>query len=313
MDEAFVRELLSRTESPTLDFKREHHTSDVELAKDLMAIANVLRLDERGHIVFGADEDPIDRTGIVVGLAGKVPDDASLQQQITHRLNRVPCFTYQSFTLDGLTVGVLEIVGEGKRPYFPIRDSGNLLTRFLPLKRVGTITERASPIEVIEWSRQDDPVLHEKAKLELEELRLAQQPRLNVALDTRSRARTTGGPLVVMENVGRCLLTVKGVAIRWKSAMAFVKLGAATAEANSDETVERGIQTHIIGANLNLPPRGRATATMQLSKEEFLRGFGDVSGIGRIEFEILDVAVAIESEHGTAAEEQIDVNEIIRW
>jgi hypothetical protein len=313
MDENFVRELLSRTESGNLDFKREHHSSDVELAKDLMAISNVLPPDERGHIVFGADQDPGDGTGVIVGLSGQTPDDAALHHQVTHKLNRVPAFGYQVFVIDSRTVGVLEVVGEGKRPYFPIRDAGSVLTRFLPLKRSGSGTDRASPLEVIEWSHQDDPVLHEKARLELEESRLRQHPRLNVAVDTKSRARTKGGPLVIMENVGRCILTVKSVSIRWKSAMAFVKLRALSSDADSDGSLDRGIQTHTIGSSVVLPPGGSGSATMRLSKEEFTRGFGDVAGIGRIEFEILDVTIAADSEYGKAMEEKLEVNEVVRW
>jgi predicted HTH transcriptional regulator len=77
MNEEGLRELLSRSEGPALDFKREHGSKE-EFAKDVMAIANVLRNGERGYLLFGVDENPADYTGVVVGLKAPPPDDADL-------------------------------------------------------------------------------------------------------------------------------------------------------------------------------------------------------------------------------------------
>ena len=312
MDENFIKDLLARKEGPTLDFKLQHHDKGTELAKDIMAIANNLGIGERGHILFGVDEGPTEKTGVVVGLTAPVPDDATLQQQVKDKLNRVPAFTCQPFDLGGRTIGVLEITGEGKRPYYPTKDSASVLTRHLPLKRIGTSTDSASPIEVIEWSRHDDPVQHERAKLELEEIHLARQPRINIQVDTTGRPRTGAGPKVVVTNVGKCNLTLRSIDVRWRSTMTFVRLSAAE-DAASTTSEEDEIQTHRMSGSPIMPPRSSCSAVVKFSAEEFTRGFGDVSGIGRIEWEIIDVTVTAESEYGISIEQTAVTNAPVRW
>ena len=154
MDEDLIGDLLRRKEGPTLDFKLEHHDKGTELAKDIMAIANNLGIGERGYVLFGVAEDATEKTGIVVGLTTAAPDDATLQQQVKDKLNRAPQFTCQPFTIEGRTIGVLQITGDGKRPYYPTKNSAAVLTRHLPLKRLGSSTDSASPLEVLEWSRR---------------------------------------------------------------------------------------------------------------------------------------------------------------
>jgi hypothetical protein len=312
MDEDFIRDLLGRKEGPTLDFKLQHHDKGTELAKDIMAIANNLAIGERGHILFGVDEDPTEKTGIIVGLTTAAPDDATLQQQVKDKLNRVPSFTCQPFELDGRTIGFLEITGEGKRPYYPTKDSATVLTRNLPLKRIGTSTDPASPLEVIEWSRHDDPIQRERAKLELEEIHLARQPRMNIQVDTTTRARTGAGPNVVIANVGKCNLTVRSIDVRWRSTMTVVKLSAAE-DADLASSEEDNIQTHRMSGSPIMPPLSRYTALVKFSQEEVARGFGDISGISRIEWEIIDVTVAAESEYGIPIEQKAVTNAPVRW
>jgi hypothetical protein len=66
------RELASRREGPALDFKLVQYDwnadGNLELAKDLMAIANGLSPDSpAGHILTGVDLAP-DQTGRLVGV-----------------------------------------------------------------------------------------------------------------------------------------------------------------------------------------------------------------------------------------------------
>ena len=44
-----------------------------------------------------------------------------MRQQVRDLLNKVPHFSYRAVEVDGLSVGVYEIM-PGGRPYFPLRD-----------------------------------------------------------------------------------------------------------------------------------------------------------------------------------------------
>jgi predicted HTH transcriptional regulator len=222
MNEEQLRELLSRSEGPTLDFKTEHGSKE-ELAKDVMAIANVLRNGERGYLLFGVDENAADHTGVVVGLKAPPPDDANLHTCIKHLLNRMPAFTYEVVQVDALAVSVLEIRGEGRRPYFPLRDSGTVLARHVARKRIGSSTDIPSPTEMIEWAREDDPVLHENAVLELEEKKRDRQAQFNVRF---ARPQHQSWPAVVVENVGRCNIVAEVIEVQWRSPLVMSRCAA---------------------------------------------------------------------------------------
>jgi hypothetical protein len=56
-----------------------------------------------------------------------------------------------------VTVGVVEILGEGLRPYYPKTGRGGLAIN-VPLKRSGSSTTSATPDEVVEWYLHDNPV-----------------------------------------------------------------------------------------------------------------------------------------------------------
>jgi Putative DNA-binding domain len=155
MDETLVRELVARREEPRLDFKESPHDTNDELAKDLMAMANILGPSARAHILLGVRERP-DGTGEIIGGDVGRLGDAEFQQKVKMLFNRVPRFTFGSIQVDGKSVGVFEIEGTGHRPFYPLRDAG-VLKRFVPLKRVGTSTDVASPDEVLEWKREDQP------------------------------------------------------------------------------------------------------------------------------------------------------------
>jgi hypothetical protein len=155
VDETLVRELVARREGPRLDFKETPHDTNEELAKDLMAMANSLPPGGRAHILLGVRECP-DGTGEAIGADTGRVGDAEFQQKVKALLNRVPRFTFATIQAEGKSIGVFEIEGTGHRPFYPLRDAA-VLKRFVPLKRVGTSTDVASPDEVLEWKREDRP------------------------------------------------------------------------------------------------------------------------------------------------------------
>src|SRR2546423_1440305 len=98
MDEAMVRELAARVEDHRLDFKEGLYSSNEELAKDLMAFANLLPPGSKGHILVGVRQRP-DDTGEIVGVELGVDRDSNYQQKVHGKLNRVPRFTFFPFQL----------------------------------------------------------------------------------------------------------------------------------------------------------------------------------------------------------------------
>ena len=163
-----VRELSARHEGPALDFKvAQYNWSDdgnLELAKDLMAIANGLSLvSPPGYILIGVDLEP-DQTGRLVGIdPTKHLDDASMHEKVKFTLNQSPSFLYAPIEIDGLSVGVFEIY-QGGRPYYPLKNQGtrHKLTRFEARIRVGSSTDVASPEQIQSWVREDESALRQQ-------------------------------------------------------------------------------------------------------------------------------------------------------
>lgn len=155
MDAGEVRALAARREDHHLDFKSNVYTSNEELAKDLMAIANLLPPGTSGHILIGVKEKS-DGTGEIVGTVLGSDRDHQYQQKVASKLNRSPQFTFFALQLSDQEVGVFEITGVGERPYFPLVTAGKL-KKFVPQKRVGSSTADATPDEVKEWVLEDRP------------------------------------------------------------------------------------------------------------------------------------------------------------
>lgn len=177
MNDAEIRSLVARRESTALDFKElmypNNDAGTAELAKDIVAMANLLPryASERAHILIGVRELP-DGTGEIVGFNPESwVNDAALQQKVRSQLNRSPTFSWATLTVDGLTIGVLEI-SSGPRPFFALRDKASL-KRHHALIRVGSSTDIASPDQIVEWATQDTGIsvrLLEAEKLEAEQL-----------------------------------------------------------------------------------------------------------------------------------------------
>jgi Putative DNA-binding domain len=164
MDEAKVRELVSRVEDHRLDFKEGLYSANEELAKDIMAIANLLPLGSTGHILLGVRQRT-DDTGEIVGVELGADRDSNYQQRIHGKLNRTPRFSFLTLQLPEGDVGVFEITGVGDRPYFPIADAGKL-KKNIALKRQGSSTAPATPDEVREWVLEDRPSKEPAAMLD---------------------------------------------------------------------------------------------------------------------------------------------------
>ena len=153
-----VRELAARGERTTLVLKTEDYnwaaprTASAELARDLMALANVLGPSASpAYILIGVGHD-----GAIVGIPrASHLEDASLHQKVKDLLNKVPRFSYRSIDVDGRSVGVYEI-SAGGRPYFPLKDATPSLQKHVAKYRDGNTTETASPSMVLEWHREDD-------------------------------------------------------------------------------------------------------------------------------------------------------------
>lgn len=165
IDEVLVRELLSRREGERLEFKSQLHTSTndgrIELAKDLIAIANGLGLDgPPGYILFGVSQND-DGMGVVVGIdPTSHPDDADVHEKVKHLLNRIPKFVYVPVEIEGRSVGVLEI-HPGGRPFYPLKSQetkGQRFIRYQASLRRGSTTDVASPDEIQRWAIEDQPL-----------------------------------------------------------------------------------------------------------------------------------------------------------
>ena len=169
VDAELIRELAARQEGPSLDFKGIQYSwesdGNIELAKDIMAIANGLRPSSSpGYILIGVEETLPGKIGQLVGVAESTHlDDASMQQKVAPLLNRSPTFTYTPVKVDGLSIGVFEI-HPGGRPFYSLRQQGgrHKLQRFEACLRVGSSTDLASPDQIQLWEREDEGTIRQQ-------------------------------------------------------------------------------------------------------------------------------------------------------
>ena len=160
INEDKLRELLSRQESQTLDFKGEPYRFDSDdskskFIKDILAMANTPR-DEAAYIIIGVKANA-DGSKELVGVdIQQHPEDADLQQRINPaRVEPKPTFLYQPISLDGRSYGVIEISLKKNGPYFATKDFGVLKAHQLYFRR-GTRNSEATTIDIYviyEWFR----------------------------------------------------------------------------------------------------------------------------------------------------------------
>ncbi|MFK7748576.1 MAG: helix-turn-helix domain-containing protein [Kordia sp.] len=105
--------LLSKSESSTLDFKRELYdfendrtsNSTAKFVKDIISFSNTIR-NESAYIIFGIGEsdDKIELNGI-----SKSIDDSILQEKAKSSIFPSPEFAYYTLQLDNKNFGIIEI------------------------------------------------------------------------------------------------------------------------------------------------------------------------------------------------------------
>jgi len=165
-----VRALAAQREGTRLDFKERQYDwkneGNLELAKDLMAMANALSPNGGdAHILIGVKELP-DQSGQIIGVPPDAHlDDASMHQKVQGILNRTPDFSYAQVTVDGVSVGVFE-VRPGGRPIFPNHTKGGRLARGVARYRDGSSTAEAWPDRIVTWFQEDHGDRLREAELE---------------------------------------------------------------------------------------------------------------------------------------------------
>jgi hypothetical protein len=217
INEASIRQLVSRRESPTLDFKETFYDNSpdgsAELAKDLMAMANSLHAGEYGYLLFGVAEDQMEHLGVIKGFEPQEwITDSNLQQKVKLLLNRVPAFSWSQTNVDGCIIGVIE-VRSGGRPFFPLRD-GKKLHRFVALHRIGSSTDAASPDEIVGWSRRDDNQRANDLQLEHLAQEVLVKPRLSSGTWTLNIGRRRQDIHVM--NDGKALFSISAARCVWR-------------------------------------------------------------------------------------------------
>lgn len=175
------RALAAQRESIALDFKESFYDNgnkgNSELAKDIIAMANLLDPDsDPAYILIGVREES-DGTGTIVGFTHEPwMTDANLQQKVRSQLNRVPQFAFGLLEVDGVTVAVVE-VSPGGRPFYGLRDNGNLKRNHAHI-RVGSGTDLASPDQIVGWVERDGKLKHKQLEVEKLEAEQALRGRL---------------------------------------------------------------------------------------------------------------------------------------
>lgn len=181
IDANLVRTLAAQSEGTRLDFKIEQYNwkaeGNLELAKDLMAMANALSPGgSNAYILIGVKESA-DRSGEIIGVAPAVHlDDASMHQKVHPHLNRTPDFSYVQVDVDGVSVGVFE-VRPGGRPIYATVTKGPL-SRGVARYRDGSSTppDGAWPNRIIEWFQEDHANLLREAEVEALRIQTVARP-----------------------------------------------------------------------------------------------------------------------------------------
>ena len=152
-----VEDLLHESEGTSLDFKSaqypfEYATDEVksELLKDVLAFANSWRRTT-AYILIGVEEVKGGRSN-VVGVR-KHLDDASLHQFVNGKTQRLVEFSYQVISIEGTTIGAIEIPLQ-ERPTYLKKRFGKLRQNEVPI-RDGSSTRAATPEEIAKMGAQD--------------------------------------------------------------------------------------------------------------------------------------------------------------
>lgn len=145
--------ILTRTESPTLDFKGTGYDfskddSRNQFIKDVVSMANTPR-NVPAHIVLGVKWTP-DAGHQVLGLPEQY-DDSLFQNKLgKDRVAPVPSILYRPLLSQGMRVGILEIPVDKRGPFLPLKTYGEFLREGQVYVRRGTDNVAANNAELRE-------------------------------------------------------------------------------------------------------------------------------------------------------------------
>ncbi|WP_378187513.1 ATP-binding protein [Aquimarina sp. W85] len=163
LTESDFENLLNKSESTTLDFKKDFYDFSNDnnkqvtskFVKDVISFSNTIRT-ENAYIIFGVKELESGELNLV-GISKKV-DDAILQEKVKSKVTPRPVFLYYSIKYQGKLFGVLEFpVTKYEMPIIPIVSSLKGLDPEKVYYRNGTSNTEASPYDVIrinDWLRR---------------------------------------------------------------------------------------------------------------------------------------------------------------
>lgn len=181
LDADAIRSLAAQHEGTRLDFKSQQYDwksdGNLELAKDLMAMANALSPGGGNAYILVGVKELSDHSGEIVGVAPTAHlDDASMHQKVHPHLNRTPDFSYTQVDVGGLSVGVFE-VRPGRRPIFATVTKGPLV-RGVARYRDGSSTpqEGAWPDRIVGWFQEDHANLLREAEVEALRIQTVARP-----------------------------------------------------------------------------------------------------------------------------------------
>ena len=157
-DLELLRDLLSRMEDSTLDFKRDQYRLESDeqksdFVKDILCMANTPR-DESAHIVIGVI-DHNGRAGEIVG-ASEYPDPVTFQNIVNGRTVKPVRFSFREIAYLGVTVGLFEIpIDRNIAPIMAKSKFGNLKSGVIYSRRNAQNCEATSDeIErIVLWAK----------------------------------------------------------------------------------------------------------------------------------------------------------------
>ncbi|MCR9222420.1 MAG: ATP-binding protein [Alphaproteobacteria bacterium] len=178
MNEKEFKELISKHEGRTLDYKSEAPDLDfrgikpaekkekiAEFLKDLLSFANTIRgINENAYIVYGIEENNQTGDTVIKGISKHI-DDAIIQTIVKDKISPSLVFNYKEISFEGKRFGLLCIpVFSYGEPYTVIRKIGNLSPKEVWLRR-GSSKDTANPKEIAEiskWLERAKKVHHDK-------------------------------------------------------------------------------------------------------------------------------------------------------
>lgn len=157
--EAKFKELLERSETDTIDYKRtmydfDNDTENKKLAaylKDIISFSNTIR-NESSFIIIGVHKNP-DNSFELYGIDKHI-DESILQAKVTNKIFPVPKFKYYTFNYNNMKFGIFEFpIQKYQVPLSPTSSMKGLVVN-QPYYRKGSMNTEAigtTLIEIHEW------------------------------------------------------------------------------------------------------------------------------------------------------------------